>query len=195
MIQMEYPKLPLEGLTPEAQIRALKRQVDILTDNLQIVLNSIENDSNELSERLTASDVGALPISGGTLTGNLALEGHSSPIGWYDALTDTTSLDVAVNFTEITGASLTLTPGRYIILAAISFPANATGYRGMAFNINGILTEGSSLVAACGSGWTTKVNGTIYRQFNTETEVKLAYVQNSGGALNTSWILKAIRIR
>lgn len=44
MIQMEYPKLPLEGLTPEEQIKALKRQVDILTDNLQIVLNSIEDD-------------------------------------------------------------------------------------------------------------------------------------------------------
>lgn len=44
MIQMEYPKLPLDGLTPEEQIKALKRQVDILTDNLQIVLNSIEDD-------------------------------------------------------------------------------------------------------------------------------------------------------
>lgn len=44
MIQMEYPKLPLDGLTPEEQVAALKRQVDILTDNLQIVLNSIEAD-------------------------------------------------------------------------------------------------------------------------------------------------------
>ena len=44
MIQMEYPKLPLDGLTPEEQVKALKRQVDILTDNLQIVLNSIEDD-------------------------------------------------------------------------------------------------------------------------------------------------------
>ena len=49
MIQMEYPKLPLDGLTPEEKVVALKRQVDILTDNLQIVLNSIEDDMENVT--------------------------------------------------------------------------------------------------------------------------------------------------
>lgn len=57
MIQMEYPKLPLDGLTPEEKVVALKRQVDILTDNLQIVLNSIEDDiDGVLTIRSSGSD-------------------------------------------------------------------------------------------------------------------------------------------
>lgn len=42
MIRMEYPKVDLEKYPEKEKIYALKRQVDTLTDNLQIVLDSIE---------------------------------------------------------------------------------------------------------------------------------------------------------
>lgn len=48
MIRMEYPKADLSGLTDTEKIVALKRQVDILTDNLQIVLESIEADLEDM---------------------------------------------------------------------------------------------------------------------------------------------------
>lgn len=54
MIQMEYPKANLDGLNDSEKIRALKRQLDMLTDNIQIVLNSIGDDIDELKgERRT----------------------------------------------------------------------------------------------------------------------------------------------
>lgn len=42
MIRMEYPKVDLERFPENEKVYALKRQVDTLTDNLQIVLDSIE---------------------------------------------------------------------------------------------------------------------------------------------------------
>lgn len=48
MIRMEYPKPNLDDLSTDEKISALKRQVDILTDNLQIVLDSIEDDLKSL---------------------------------------------------------------------------------------------------------------------------------------------------
>lgn len=44
MIRMEYPRASLEGLSAEDKVYALQKQVDMLTYNLQIVLNSIEED-------------------------------------------------------------------------------------------------------------------------------------------------------
>jgi len=54
MIRMEYPKANLNNLSDRDMILALKRQVDILTDNLQIVLNSIEEDFTSQDEQKTA---------------------------------------------------------------------------------------------------------------------------------------------
>lgn len=44
MIRMEYPQVNLDGFPEQEKVIALKKQVDMLTYNLQIVLNSIEDD-------------------------------------------------------------------------------------------------------------------------------------------------------
>jgi hypothetical protein len=51
MIRMEYPRANLEGLATDEKVYALQKQVDMLTYNLQIVLDSIEEDI--LAEKTT----------------------------------------------------------------------------------------------------------------------------------------------
>ena len=48
MIRMEYPRVSLEGLTADEKVYALQKQVDMLTHNLQIVLDSISDDLDSL---------------------------------------------------------------------------------------------------------------------------------------------------
>lgn len=48
MIRMEYPRVSLEGLTADEKVYALQKQVDTLTHNLQIVLDSISDDLDSL---------------------------------------------------------------------------------------------------------------------------------------------------
>lgn len=84
MIQMEYPKLPLGGLTPEEKVVALKRQVDILTDNLQIVLNSIEADID-----------GVLTI-GSSASGDEDVDAGRLPYGYCQTAAGTAAKTVTV---------------------------------------------------------------------------------------------------
>lgn len=52
MIQLEFPRAELERYSSDTEkIYALKRQIDTLTYNLQIVLNSIEDDLRDLIEQ------------------------------------------------------------------------------------------------------------------------------------------------
>lgn len=48
MIRMEYPRAELERYPDSEKVFALKKQVDMLTYNLQIVLDSIEDDMQNL---------------------------------------------------------------------------------------------------------------------------------------------------
>lgn len=52
MIRMEYPRASLEGLSADEKVEALQKQVDMLTYNLQIVLDSIEDDIDSLKEEV-----------------------------------------------------------------------------------------------------------------------------------------------
>lgn len=56
MIRLEYPKASLEGLTDTEKIFALKKQLDTLTNNLQLVLESIDGDIEDLKEA-TGKDI------------------------------------------------------------------------------------------------------------------------------------------
>lgn len=52
MIRMEYPKANIEGLTDIEKIYALKRQLDTLTNNVQLVLESIDGDIEGINESI-----------------------------------------------------------------------------------------------------------------------------------------------
>ena len=52
MIRMEYPRVSLDGLTTDEKVSALQKQVDMLTYNLQIVLDSIGDDIDSLKEEV-----------------------------------------------------------------------------------------------------------------------------------------------
>ena len=90
MIMMEYPKAELEGLTTEEKIYALKRQVDILTDNLQIVLNSIEHDM----------DIGIVDESSDSIWSKIknlvAKENAKIPFGECDSTSTSTAFTATV---------------------------------------------------------------------------------------------------
>lgn len=51
MIRMEFPRADLNAYPDEEKVYALKRQVDMLINNLQIVLDSIEDDMKSLIEQ------------------------------------------------------------------------------------------------------------------------------------------------
>lgn len=70
MIRMEYPRASLEGLTAEEKVYALQKQVDMLTYNLQIVLDSIEEDilAEKTTETAQAEPVTPTPTPVGTET-------------------------------------------------------------------------------------------------------------------------------
>lgn len=50
MIRMEYPKANIEGLSDREKIYALKKQLDTLTNNVQLVLESIDGDLEGINE-------------------------------------------------------------------------------------------------------------------------------------------------
>ncbi len=52
MIRLEYPKFNLDGLTDKQKIYALKGQLDTLTNNIQLVLESIDGDIESINDAL-----------------------------------------------------------------------------------------------------------------------------------------------
>lgn len=52
MIRLEYPKFNLDGLTDKQKIYALKGQLDTLTNNIQLVLESINGDIEGINDAL-----------------------------------------------------------------------------------------------------------------------------------------------
>ena len=78
---------------------------------------------------LSASDVSALPISGGTVTGSLAIDNHSSAIGTVKAAYASAKSVATGTNTNLT--SISLEAGTWVITGGVRFPNNATGYRRM----------------------------------------------------------------
>ena len=66
MIRLEFPKVNLDNFPEKEKVYALKKQLDFFMDNLQIVLDSIEDDaSNETIMVQESEDSGG---GGGTVT-------------------------------------------------------------------------------------------------------------------------------
>lgn len=66
MIRLEYPKVNLEKFPEADKVTALKRQVDMLTYNLQIVLDSIEDDLQSAISSISGESNDSGEGSGGT---------------------------------------------------------------------------------------------------------------------------------
>lgn len=145
---------------------------------------------------LDADDVGALPISGGTLTGPLKVEGHSTQIGWYDAHYNTNTLNSVSSFTAIDASAITLPIGRYVVTGTCSFGANTSGIRGIGFTTGtSVMNESSVCIPpVTASGWNTRVSSSLILNITSESTVKLMYLQNTGSSLSINWYIKAIRI-
>lgn len=132
------------------------------------------------------------------IDGELTVKNHDTPIGWYEGHNDTTSIASGSSYAIVSGSSINLTQGRYVITASASFEGNVNGYRGINFKSGtSNIVEGSTIHTAIPStSWATRVGATIIRNVTSAGEtISLGLVQNSGTALNTTWFIKAIRIQ
>ena len=136
-------------------------------------------------------------LEGDTMSGNLTLENHTGPIGAYSSKNDTSSLSTGSSFTEISGSSMSLTAGRYVVTGSIKFAGNTTGYRGLAFKTsNGVESESSVVVQTNPSAsWSTRLASSLILIVENTDTISLAAIQNSGGSLSADWFIKVIRIR
>lgn len=132
-----------------------------------------------------------------TVGGSLTVDGHSTSIGWYDGHNATTSIASGTSYAAVSGSSITLSEGRYVLTASASFAGNTSGYRGIGFRSGSTnLIEGSAIQATIPStSWSTRVNASLIRDVSSSETISLALVQNSGSSLSTEWHIKAIRIR
>ncbi len=123
-----------------------------------------------------------LPLSGGTLTGGLKVNSHSSEIGTIK----TASLTSAKNCNTSTNTmicSISLEAGTWIIIGSGRFPANSTGFR----HINISTTSGDDGVHI----QTPAVSGAVTQLITTSvvnpTSTTIYYLngyQNSGSTLS-----------
>ena len=132
-----------------------------------------------------------------TLAGNLTLENHDSTVGWYDLHNNTTSLSSSTSFAKITASEITLSPGRYILMASANFSSSTVGFRGIAIGDTSASYDESKATQATlsSSGWTTSMTTSCFVNITTTTNVYMYALQNSGSSLSTAWIFKAVRIR
>ena len=131
------------------------------------------------------------------LAGNLTLENHASAVGWYDLHNNTTSLSSSTSLAKITASEITLSPGRYILMASANFSSSTSGFRGIAIGDTSASYDESraSQATLSSSGWTTSMNTSCFVNITTTTNVYMYAFQNSGSSLSTAWIFKAVRIR
>lgn len=156
---------------------------------------------------LSASDVGALSSSGGTVSGNITatgtitasnayVRGSSNPIGWYDSHSNTTSVSSGTSYTSISGSAITLGAGRYILFGSARFAGNATGYRGITI-FKGSSSLGKSQASQQtlpSSAWTTALNCSCFEVVSSSTTYYLGVYQNSSSSLSVTWDFYAVQI-
>lgn len=132
---------------------------------------------------LDASDVGALPA-------NQSLSIESS--------TSSTAVSVA-SATWTTVKSITLYPGRYLIVAGANFASNSTGHRRICISTGGD-NNGAGYYcydirrAVDGFGTNSAVSRVVYVTSESGTTYNLNVYQNSGAALTVNWGIEIQRI-
>ena len=130
---------------------------------------------------ITADDVGALSTSGGTLTGSLKVNNHSSAIGTVKVqYASAKSVSSGTN-TNLT--SISLEAGTWVITGGVRFPNNATGYRRM--NISTSSASGwADVQLPTLNGASTQLSYTVIVSPKATTTYYLNCYHNAGSALS-----------
>ena len=157
--------------------------------NLNKIEQGIYDNANSIDDILTGDNV--------TLAGNLTLENHASAVGWYDSHNNTTSVTTGSSFTGISASDISLSPGRYVLFASVSWAANTSGVRGVSIGTTITTYDYASAtqMAISSSGWTTKQTTSMFLNVTTSTTVRLWAMQSSGSSLSATWNFYAMRIR
>ena len=137
---------------------------------------------------LSASDVGALPTTGGSISGNLSLSGtittggHSSAIGTvkYAQLTSNKSVSSGTG-TEL--CSFSLEAGVWVINAGVRWATNSSGWRRANISNTSGATDIQCVVAPV-NGEYTQMNFSRILELSSTTTYYLNGYQNTGSALN-----------
>lgn len=171
----------------------------VALDKTNATIGLMVGDSVESTVTLTASDVGALPISGGTLTGSLAINNHSSAIGTVkQSYASAKSVSTGTN-TNLT--SISLEAGTWVITGGVRFPNNGTGYRRMNIGTSSASSWADVQLPAL-SGASTQLSYTV---IVSPTSTKTYYLNcyhtagtslslAAGGSENGINFLRAVRI-
>ena len=150
------------------------------------------------SELLNDSNFISADNSGNvSLTGNISLDGHTDPLGWYDAHSNTTSVSSGSSYTGVSASDISLTAGRYAVFASVSWASNTSGVRGISIGTTSSTYDlaSASQTAVSLSGWTTKQTTSTFLNLTSNTTVRLWLLQSSGSSLSATWNFYAIRIR
>ena len=129
-----------------------------------------------------------LPLTGGTLSGDLTLQGHDSPIGTVVTSDDVTIDNIASGGSlKVTSCSIDVTPGVWIVNYYARFPANATGYRGIRLGIgttSDITRSDIFCQASNSSTVTTRLAGSITQKLTSNRTYTLKVMQGSGSEMS-----------
>lgn len=147
-------------------------------------------------------------ITGDVLCEDVILDGYSmrlsDALDEIAALTPTISNNTGSTVSVATGTttnlmSVTLTPGKYLLIGTATFQANSAGYRSLGFAKNASsATEDrfSQTVVAPGSGFAPRVQVMTAWNITTTTTVYLNAAQTSGSTLSvTAPGIQAIRLQ
>lgn len=157
-------------------------QIDV-SEVLNAVPDSLTINNHRLVSDIviTADDVGALSTSGGTLTGSLKVNNHSSAIGTVKVkYASAKSVSSGTN-TNLT--SISLEAGTWVITGGVRFPNNATGYRRM--NISTSNASGwADVQLPALNGASTQLAYTVIVSPTATTTYYLNCYHNAGSALS-----------
>ena len=122
-----------------------------------------------------------------TLSGSLTLYDHDGPIGerkWWQ-LDNTRAI---ANDTEVKIATITLTPGVWVVLAVIGYEANGDGGRAIGLSFGASAPHHKGLNVRANTSAHTTVLSRVYiravAEDETDATVYLDAYQDSGGSLN-----------
>lgn len=129
--------------------------------------------------------------------GYITIEDHANPIGWYNVKDGSLDKVTGTSFTPITASAITLTAGRWIVLANARYNGATTGNRGVSIYKSNTLIEETQVVvpAIPSTSWATSLTTSAYISTSSDITVNIGLLQNSGSALTTNWKLTYFRIR
>lgn len=129
---------------------------------------------------------------------NTKINNISDNLGKRENVDDTTGIDVSSEVTTNINSLVLETGHKYIILAHVDFPSNATGRRGIfVSNTSGSdspLTNGSRVIQNAVNGAATRMQCVFIANLTSTSVLYLNVFQNSGSVLKCASYMDAIRI-